>query len=518
MRPVVPLEKLQALAAEAPKPKPPDPAAPPGGNGTYDHRLKVDGWLKDAGVKFKVKPTPDAYGRTVYVLEECPFDATHGATKEVAIFQAKDGKLGAACKHNSCQGRGWQEFKAKLGNPKGHHYDPPMPKLKGPRIKVGGRWYGGEEEDRPEDGPQFQFITSAEFARATYKREWLIRRVLVRGQPGILGGPKKALKTSIIVDAALSMGTGTAFLGEFVVPRPVRVALLSGESGEATLQETALRVAAAKGIDLEAADVLWGFELPQLSNAIHLAALRDALKGAAVEVLFLDPLYLSLLAGGGESGPQASNVYQMGPLLLGVARACLDVGCTPILAHHFRLQRSDHYAEPQLEDLAYSGVQEFARQWVLLGRRSKYEPGTGQHRLWLSVGGSAGHSGLWALNIDEGVTDENFSCRQWQVSVSPAGVAREEDRQACVGRQRAELDRQNRDDETAVLLALDRLDPDGSGTGTRKVVNASGIPRARAERAVERLEEDGILKKVPYTTTIGSGAKRDVDGICRAQE
>ena len=36
------------------------------------------------------------------------------------------------------------------------------------------------------------------------------------------------------------------------------------------------------------------------------------------------------------------------------------------------------------------GVGEFVRQWVLVGRRTPYQPGTGAHDLLLTVGGSAG--------------------------------------------------------------------------------------------------------------------------------
>jgi hypothetical protein len=229
------------------------------------------------------------------------------------------------------------------------------------------------------------------------------------------------------VALALSLGTGTPFLGEFPVPRRVRVAMLSGESGQAVLQETARRVANAKGINLAEADVLWEFQLPQLADVTHLAARQEALQEAEVKVAIIDPLYLCLAGVAGDS-VQASNLYQMGPLLLGAAKACLSIGCTPILAHHFKLTRSDPYGEPQLEDLAFSGIQELARQWILLGRRVKYLPGTGSHKLLLSVGGSAGHSGLWSLDIEEGVVGEDFGGRKWEVEVRTVSEAKESEK------------------------------------------------------------------------------------------
>ena len=43
-------------------------------------------------------------------------------------MQDPSGKLSAHCFHNSCGGRGWQEFKERIGKPDGDHYDPPMEK------------------------------------------------------------------------------------------------------------------------------------------------------------------------------------------------------------------------------------------------------------------------------------------------------------------------------------------------------------------------------------------------------
>src|SRR5262245_10097736 len=88
-------------------------------------------------------------------------------------------------------------------------------------------------------------LDSAAFSVAKFPFHWLVEGILVAGQPGVLGGPKKALKSSLAVDLAISIGTGTPFLGRFAVPRRRRVALFSGESSRATLQDTARRVCAA---------------------------------------------------------------------------------------------------------------------------------------------------------------------------------------------------------------------------------------------------------------------------------
>jgi replicative DNA helicase len=384
----------------------------------------------------------------------------------------------------------------------------------GPSGHAGGP-DSAKRADREPPGFVLDLTDSATFAAADYPLKWLIKRLLVEGQPAVIGGPRKSLKTSTLVDLALSLSAGVPFLGYFNVYETRRVALLSGESGQHTLQETARRVCLAKGIDLAAANILWGFSLPQLTNAVHLAELETGLRARDVEVLILDPVYLALLAGRGPGAPRAENIFDMGPLYLAVSQACLRAGATPILAHHTRRSAGGSGEPLDLDDLAYAGVAEFARQWLLLSRRAKFQPGTGCHQLWLNAGGSAGQGGLWSVDVNEGVIDEHFSGRIWEVAVSTATEANEG---AAASRDQARSEsrrRRDTEDDTALLTALDSLDRERAGASYNHVKAESRLPRDRMARAANRLQREGAIEEIPVSVIIGSGAKRECKGLRR---
>lgn len=265
------------------------------------------------------------------------------------------------------------------------------------------------------------FIPSSEFATLDVKHEWMIQGTMVRYEPMVLGGPKKALKTSIVLDLALSLAAGfkSRFLGKFEVKRPYRVGVISGESGIPTLQRKALAMCAAKGLNLTDLPVHWRFRMPQLSIAKVQDALAGEVQEYGLEVLIFDPMYLALMST--ESTANAGNVLQMGPLLQKFVDTCLPYGCTPVLVHHTKKLGQKESTRPlDLDDLSQSGFAEFARQWLLLSRRSEYQDGSGEHELWLRTGGSAGHGGKWGLDIDEGKTLDGLAGSQWKVVVRSA--------------------------------------------------------------------------------------------------
>jgi RecA-family ATPase len=197
----------------------------------------------------------------------------------------------------------------------------PSPTPKGPR------------QHRPDNHAfKIEFKDSKTFDEATFERDWLIDKILVRGLPGVIGGPLKSLKTSLVVAMAISLSSGQPFLARFPVPARRRVAVLSGESDPATLRETAQRVCAAASVSLKDCDVLWGSALPRLSQPEHLRALGKFLPQNNIEVVFIDPLYRCLLPG--TRGASASNLYEVGPLLWQAGDTCLEAGATPLLVHH----------------------------------------------------------------------------------------------------------------------------------------------------------------------------------------
>src|SRR5205807_8707221 len=71
-------------------------------------------------------------------------------------------------------------------------------------------------------------IDSSSFDTANFQPHWLVEQILVENQLCTIGGPPKSLKTSIAIDLAISLGSGTPFLGRWKVPEKRKVAIISG--------------------------------------------------------------------------------------------------------------------------------------------------------------------------------------------------------------------------------------------------------------------------------------------------
>jgi len=477
---VVTQASIEAVAALAPQP---DHA---GGKSAYNqkrgdngkarfNRLDVAKYLTEHGIDHKVKKSP---GRTIYTLA-CPFDPNHGRNGETAVIQNGSGLVTYECKHDSCADRRWQDFRAAVGDPTSECYS-------GTAAKP----------------VQYAQFTCAELVQAKFETRYLVDRILVAGQPCILAGPKKSLKTSLLLDLGLALARGGYFLGHYPVPLPVRVGLMTGESGLGTIQETILRIARACDFDASTVDGLVITEsVPRFGEPEHDAALHQFITGNELSVVVVDPAYMAI------GGEDAGNLMVMGNILGRVNAICSASGCTLILAHHSRKNLVEPFAPLELEDIAWSGFQEFTRQWILLNRRRAYDPGSGSHKLWFSCGGSAGHGFRVGLDIEEGSPPDRF----WQVDV----LASDDIRQASEASRKQRLaERQATDLEAGRKALVQVLVKHPAGETKTFLRDAAHISGTKAGAALASLIEDGNVVE----TAIIKGNRRTPTTAYRLSE
>lgn len=323
------------------------------------------------------------------------------------------------------------------------------------------------QTDRQPNGARFEIrvLTSAELDATAFSVSYFVDYLLAENQDAIIAAPQKALKTTIAADLLLSIASGERFLGEFQVVSQARSLFMSGESGFSVLQETARRICRAKGTQLaDIENLLWSEQLPQFGNATHIEETRRIIRDNGIELLTIDPCYLAM------DGAEAGNLFVQGALLREMAFMCREEGCSLLIIHHTKIVPKERMHEPlELSDIAWAGFQEFVRQWFLINRRTRYEPGSGNHELWLNVGSSVGHGGLWGLDISEGVLTRDSS-RFWDVSVTKGNEARELSEEA---REQERIQRQKSATKAKVAAVRDDiLDafshfPDHAATKTR---------------------------------------------------
>ena len=353
----------------------------------------------------------------------------------------------------------------------------------------------------------YELITAAECLRCNYPIEYLVKGVLAKGEPTLICAPLKACKTLIAADMAVSliksgvMTVGNAgipltghFLGYFPVPRPVRTIMLWGESGWRGVQSNVLRIGAAAGVTDENFENLFvGVKLPKFGSPEHAAALDKEIKRTGAEVVIIDCLYLC-----GVSGDAARSQFDMGELLRSVGDVFVENDCTLVLLHH--TTKHIPVGEPlQLDNAAFAGVAEYAAQWLLINRQRPYDPGSGHHDLWLTIGGRAGHGGLYGVTIDEGQFVEGQD-RDWNVEVKTPEAMRQATRD---GQEEArETDRLEKlqDDKKRIcraMAALERKHPDGnSATSIR---DRAGLKGQRFQDALSALLDEGAMIECEFT-------------------
>jgi AAA domain/Zinc-binding domain of primase-helicase len=276
------------------------------------------------------------------------------------------------------------------------------------------------------------------FLDTDYSIDYLIENCIAQKSPCIIAGASKSMKTTISLHAALAIASGKPFLGKFATQqRPVLFA--SSESGLAVIKRNLLGMARMMDINLRdlMIDGIMSFQswVPRLSDIELMKYFEGILEWEMQSqdgVLVLDPLYQSL------DGQTAANLSLNGEQIQMLTKMCLQMGVTPIVDDHVKRasENAQRYQPITLEDITGAGKAEFFRQWMLLGRRSRFDDfdpdsRTRNHDLWLTVGGSAGHSGTYGLDISETISDGALTI-DYAIELRKASEIREERKEKTV--------------------------------------------------------------------------------------
>jgi len=381
--------------------------------------LDLPAYLRASRIEFSEgRPNPQGFVR--YHCD-CLFDPNHRG-KDAYFYVSPAGRPGYHCSHQSCRGKRWPQVTELIESRGG----PTRPEMSaGREARYRSAWGGeaapgGRAEPRWDPRPE-DFTDWTDLALEKFDWNWLVDRVLLRDESIVVGGPDKSMKTSIMLDLVVSLASGTPWLGEWRVPARVKCLVISAETSRRAIQNLILRIIRSRPECL----IPPGFlsisqKLPRLSIRQQAVELREHAIKEGVQLVFIDPLYMSLLER--TNAKDASNVFAMGVILGELNDVFNGSGVTLALVHHFnkaggQVGLSGEAKPPSLRDLSQSGVAEWARQWVLLKRRRMYGR-DGLHQLYLDYGGSSGQCGLFSVEIDEGSGELAPWDRKWEVEVT----------------------------------------------------------------------------------------------------
>lgn len=306
--------------------------------------------------------------------------------------------------------------------------------------------------------------------------EWVVENALLKYQPCVVGGASKTLKTSIALDMAISVASGTKFLDRYKAHKH-RVMFLSGESGQAAIRNTAKAIMKTRGISGPDINgwLMFSWKLPKLSDATDIALLRRTISKYKIDVLFIDPLYLCLTRG---SDLSATNIFDMGTAFGGITSACQEERCTLILVHHHNRKGNPH-SRPTLADLSMAGAAEFCRQYILISRQKDYRS-NGIHDLYIKLGREGGCEDL-DLTIDEGIP----TARKWGINLTKSEDV-ENQKKVCALR-----DKSNKVIDVIYELIKQKEEPTN-----RKIREACGLSGSGVKEILEFAIASDLIQKV----------------------
>ncbi|WP_445184575.1 AAA family ATPase [Pseudonocardia sp. Cha107L01] len=160
-------------------------------------------------------------------------------------------------------------------------------------------------------------------------RQWLIRNIWPAGDYGVMAAAPKAQKTWTALDLAVSVATGTPWLGYKPVDVTGPVIVFVGEGGKGNTVRRIRALAKSKGASSSGLQIAVCARAPHLKVPQHLAEIEGMVREHKPALVVIDPLYLAM------AGASMTSLVEVGQLLEGPQRVCQAHGAALMLVHHF---------------------------------------------------------------------------------------------------------------------------------------------------------------------------------------
>ncbi len=158
---------------------------------------------------------------------------------------------------------------------------------------------------------------------------WLFRPVWPEGDYGVLGAEEKAGKTWAVCDAAVSVASGTPWLGVFPVESPGAVLIFLGEGGRRKIVRRLEAIAASRHLDLSALPIRICGRAPHFKDEAMMMLVEEEVARTPPQLLIVDPLYLAA------RGAQSNDLINMGEHLERIQMVAQRASMALLITHHW---------------------------------------------------------------------------------------------------------------------------------------------------------------------------------------
>lgn len=210
--------------------------------------------------------------------------------------------------------------------------------------------------------------------------KWRVPGVLIRGTNLVVGGSKKALKTTLAsAELAFAVANGLPWLDheDFAVEESTPVLVVLNEGVKPYLRSLD-RIAQRRGLD-SFGDI---YVIEANGLTMDDEDLKELIASAAREydvgMIIYDAWY-----GFVPADAEAASLFSMRKVFGVVQSVAEDAGADAVIVHHLTKHSK---GKPELDNLSFAGIAEWADSWLLVTHREPARPEEGEYRLGLVAG------------------------------------------------------------------------------------------------------------------------------------